>query len=121
MATKMQKIAERRAKYMANARSAARKAAQQQQHTLVALGSAYGLGWARAKKFDLPSFGGLSEPLLYGTGALMLSYFIKDKAFKRVSESLADGLLSVAAYQAGEKGFKSLFSVSGEDIESDYF
>lgn len=115
MAKKGTSLAERRKNAMANARTAARKAAEAQQHTLVALGASYGLGYAKQKGFQLPTFGGLSQPLLYGATALLSSFVIRDRAFKRVAESMADGLLSVAAFEAGRTGFKTLFSVSGDD------
>lgn len=105
----MAKKGSKLAQYQARARSVARATAEKQQHTIVAVGTAFGIGWAESQKFRLPTFAGVHPSALYGGLALLGAYFIRDKQFKRIAESVADGLLSVAAHLAGSKGFGAVF------------
>lgn len=124
MAAKGSKLA----KYQARVRSATRAAADKQQHTLIAIALAFGVGYAGSQKWKLPSFAGIHPAALYGTISLLAAYFIKDKQFKRIAESAADGMLSVGAYVAGKRGFGEVFGgyegVAGwgeEIIEEEYY
>lgn len=116
------------AKYQSRVRTAAKRAAEQQQHTIVAIALAFGVGYAGNQKWNLPSFAGIHPSALYGTIALLAAYFVKDRKFKRIAESAADGLLSVGAYVAGKQGFGKVFGgyegVAGwgeEIIEEEYY
>lgn len=94
----------------ARARTIARAALEQQQHTLVTVGSAFGLGWSRRNKFKIPTFPGVTPSASIGITSLLLAYFIRDKQAKRILEGVADGMLSIAGYKAGADGFGAVFS-----------
>lgn len=97
------------AKYQARVRAKAKDAAQKQQHSIIAIALAFGLGYAKSEGFKLPTVVGIHPAALYGVVALVAGYFIKDAQVKRIAEASADGLLSVAAYVAGKEGFKDVF------------
>lgn len=115
------------AKYQARIRQTAKVAAQKQQHTIVALALAFGVGYAKSEGFKLPTVAGLHPAALYGVGALLAAYFIKDAQAKKILEASADGLLSVGAYVAGREGFKNVFGGyvgegwGDEIIEEEYY
>ena len=102
---------EKRLASLRKARTVAISAAQRQQHTLVAVGSAYGLGWAEKSKFKLPTIPNVAPEVVYGSGSLVAAYFLKNKQGQRIAQSMADGMLSVALYKAGRYDFNVLFSV----------
>lgn len=100
---------ERRLAALKKARTLAAAAAQRQQHTLIALASAYGLGWAEKKAFQMPSLPNVAPEVTYGSIALVGAYMLKNKQANQISQSLADGMLSVALYKAGRTDFATLF------------
>lgn len=105
----MAKKGSKLAKYQARVRATAKEAAQKQQHSIIAVALAFGIGYAKAEGFKLPTVVGIHPAALYGVVALVAAYFIKDKQVKRIAEASADGLLSVGAYVAGRQGFKDVF------------
>lgn len=114
------------AKYQQRIRVKAKQAAEKQQHSLVAIALAFGVGFAKNRGVSLPTVAGIHPAALYGVAAMVISYFIKDKQIKKIAEASADGLLSVGAYVAGRDGFKQVFGdyVEGwgqEIIEEDYY
>lgn len=93
------------------ARQLAARAAQRQQHTIIALGAAYGLGFAEKRAFALPTIPGVAPEVLYGVLGLVGAWWLRNVQAKRIAQSLGDGLLSVALYKAGRYDFGRLFRV----------
>ena len=110
--TKLAKMEERRRSSVARARPKAKAATQAQLHTLLAGGSALGIGFAENRNIQLPTIDAVDPSVLYAGVSFAASFFIKDPQFKRVLEGVTDGLIGVAAYKAGRYGFKQLFNYS---------
>jgi hypothetical protein len=109
---KIRKLEGKRLAAVSRARSMARQAAVKQQHTIVAGGTSFGIGFAENQGFKLPTIAGIDPALLLAAGALAGSLFIKDATVRKVLEGLTDGLVGVVGYKAGKYGFNSLFSYS---------
>lgn len=111
MASKMEKRVERAAALAKTMRERAKQAARAQQHTLVAVGSAYAIGAAEKRQMELPSIDGVDPKLLYGAAALAVGFVVKDQQFRRIGQSVGDGLLSIVAYNQG----KGISAIGGDD------
>jgi len=90
--------------------SAAARAAASEKHTLIAIVSAFAVGFAEAKGMQLPKVGPLSPAGTAGLAAWGIGKFTKSKTAQHV----ATGLLSVQAYQFGASGAK----IAGDDLLS---
>jgi hypothetical protein len=107
---------------LSRARTAAKRAAAAQQHTLTSGGAGFGLGFAESRGFKMPTIGKVDPVALYSVAAFIASLYIKNPQIKRIAEGLTDGLVSVGLYKAGKFGFESLMNYApaasgyGEDI-----
>ena len=110
--TKLAKMEERRRSSVSRARQKAKEATQAQLHTLLAGGSALGIGFAENRNIQLPTIDAVDPSVLYPAITFAASFFIRDVQFKRILEGVTDGLIGVAAYKAGRYGFKQLFNYS---------
>jgi hypothetical protein len=106
---KLQKMESRKLAAAARARAAAKQTWNTQQHTLMAGGVAYGIGFAENRGMALPTIDGVDPTILYASAAFAASLFIKDRTFRKIAEGITDGLLGVAAFKAGKYGFNTLF------------
>lgn len=95
---KIEKLEESRKKALARARDTAKKVAAQQQHTLIALGSAFAIGKMEAEDVKLPTIRKVDPKLLYGVISLGAGYMLKDKKTRAIAQSVGDGLLAIVAY-----------------------
>lgn len=110
MATAIKRQSNALSTYRARAASVARETVSRQQHTLFAVGSGFLIGFAEQKGWKIPTVVGMHPAALYGLGALVAAYYIKNRQGRRVAESAADGLLTVASYIGGSRGVNALFS-----------
>jgi len=111
--TKLEKIEEMRQRGMARARAAAKAVAAQQQHTLVAVGSAYAIGAMEQRNVDLPTVKKVDPKLLYGVGSLAAGFMLKDKKMRAIAQSVGDGLLAIVAYNQA-KGIDAVGDEGGD-------
>lgn len=120
--TKSDKMELRKKISLSRARTAAKRAAAAQQHTLTAGGAGFGLGFAEARGFKMPTIGKVDPIALYAAISWIGSAYVKNAQLKRILEGLTDGLVSVGLYKAGRFGFESLMNYQpavagyGEDI-----
>lgn len=94
--------AERARSLAKRARDKAGAVAKAQQHTLIAAGTAYGIGMAEKRGMNLPAPEGVDPKLLYGAVALGFGYMAKGQQLRRIGQSVGDGLLSIVAYEWGK-------------------
>lgn len=99
---RLEEVKERSSNIAARARTRAVEEAKKQKHTLIAAGSGYLIGMAEKKGMDLPTIDGFDHKLVYGGAALAAAYFIKDRGTQQIAQSVADGLLTVCAYEQGK-------------------
>ena len=102
MARRVEELKERSQGIAARARAKAIEQAKAQKHTLIAAGSGYLIGRAESKGVDLPTIDGIDPKLVYGGAAFIGALVIKDKMTQQIAQSVADGLLTVCAYQQGK-------------------
>lgn len=74
----------------------ASRIAQEEKHTLVALGAAAFMGIAKRQGWNLPTIGGMHPALTFGAVAWAVGKFSKNE----VARHLATGLLSVGLFDA---------------------
>lgn len=89
------------AEAMKRARARAGAVAKSRQHSLVATGTAGLLGYAEGKGMKLPTVGELAPPATYGLAALAVTFLPVGPKAKQMAQSMADGMLSVAAHSYG--------------------
>jgi hypothetical protein len=96
--SKMERLEQAKKTALARARNTAKAIATQQQHTLIAVGSAYAIGAMEHRNIDLPTIKKVDAKLLYGVAALAAGFMLRDKKLRAVAQSMGDGLLSIVAY-----------------------
>lgn len=98
-------------KVLANIRRKGKELAEARQHTILATGAAFGLGWAEKSDVKLPEVAGLGVSTTLGVGAYIVAESGWGSAqLRRNAQSLADGLLSISAYKLGQE-----FGEEGEE------
>lgn len=113
-------VKEKRSAQLKRIRDKTKEAAEKNEHTIMAVGTAMGIGYFEGKGTDFPTLGNIDHKLLYGGGALLTAYMSKDARLKRIAQSVGDGLVSASAYAKGVKlgaeAKRGSVSGYGEDI-----
>ena len=90
---------------------------QRRKHTMSAVIACGGLGLAETKGHKIPPIWGLPGEAVAGVGALIAGEYLGGQMAK-VSQSLADGLLCVAAYKIGRMAGGQAISGVAEDAKA---
>lgn len=85
---------------------------------MYSIAAASALGVAEAKGHTLPSVMGLDGKVVAGVAAMLIGENMGGSG-GRALQSIADGLLAIAAYQMGRMvGGKPMSGVSGSDVSA---
>lgn len=98
---RVREMQEKHSATLARARAKAAAAVKAQQHTVIAAGAAYAIGAAEKRGTELPTIEGVDPKLVYGAGALLAGFLIKDQKMRAIAQSVGDGLVSIVAYNQG--------------------
>lgn len=100
--TALAKLKEKHADSLSRARRRAQDAVAARQHTVVAVGSAFAVGWAEKSGLTIPTIPGFDPSTTIG----LLAYVgaesrIGGAKMSKTLQSIADGQLSITAYKLG--------------------
>lgn len=100
--TALARLREKHADSLARGRRRAKELVEARQHTVVAVASAFGVGWAEKSGVNIPTIPGFDVTTTIG----LLAYVgaetkLGGRQLTKTLQSVADGQLSVSAYKLG--------------------